>query len=319
MVYPRMLLYFFVMIAFFLGSSTLSFAEAGKDVVAKVGNINISDLEVQREMQKMIPLQVSYHGGVKPEKIEEIRQQALQAMIERAYKVQYAVDEEIAVAPNLLEQEWQAFLAKNSAGIKNASAEQLNSHRADMYLNLLAKQAETEAVDNLVDVSEATVKAYYEENQQSYHQPKLYTASQIFVRVDPASNKTELEELQLRAETLLKRASSGEDFYNLAYYESDDRSKYVGGSLGSFHAGQTVKEFDEALKEMKAGEISGLVRTMYGYHIIKMDDVKDSRQLTYEEASIGINKKLKQDARAELYEQWMQQNRDKYRLQNVAN
>ena len=102
------------------------------------------------------------------------------------------------------------------------------------------------------------------------------------VKVDPAETAEEKEAKKQRAEKLLERAKAGEDFFNLAYYESDDRSKYVGGSLGSFHAGQTVAEFDSVIQKMKAGEIAGPVRTLYGYHIIKLDDVQEARQLTFE-------------------------------------
>ncbi|MDH3998355.1 MAG: peptidylprolyl isomerase [Desulfuromonadales bacterium] len=286
-----------------------------ESVVAKVGNVSVTELDVQREMQKLIPLQVSYHSGMSPEKLTEIRETAIQTMIERAYKIQYAIDEEIAVDSATLENKWQNFLKKNEAAVKSAAPDKLSKQRAHMYLNLLAKKAEQAAVEDHVNISEEAVNAYYNENKESYSQPKLYTASQVFVRVNPSSNKQELEVLTQRAEDLLKRAQQGEEFYNLAYYESDDRSKFVGGSLGSFHAGQTVAEFDAALDEMEAGEISGLVRTMYGYHIIKLDDMSPARKLTMEEASLGIVNLLKKMAREELTAEWMQQNHDKYELQ----
>ena len=132
------------------------------------------------------------------------------------------------------------------------------------------------------------------------------------MKVDPASNAEERKLLKSRAEDLLDRAKTGEDFYNLAYYESDDRSKYVGGSLGTFQGGQTVAEFDEAIKNMQPGEISDLVKTLYGFHIIKLDDTAEARQWTYEEAASQIRSQLEESKRKQLYEAWMSKLKEQY-------
>jgi len=96
--------------------------------------------------------------------------------------------------------------------------------------------------------------------------PKLYTASHILV----VFNGNEEEALS-KAMALYKRSVAGEDFYDLAYYNSDDKSRYVGGSLGSFHRGQVQEDFGDALVELNVGEISRPVKSEYGYHIIKRD------------------------------------------------
>jgi parvulin-like peptidyl-prolyl isomerase len=122
--------------------------------------------------------------------------------------------------------------------------------RAGLYRKLLAMRAEEIVVNDRVEFSDEEVSASYAKHGEMFFQPKTYTASHILVKVDPASNAEERQLIKSRAEDLRDRAKAGEDFYNLAYYESDDRSKYVGGSLGTFHAGQTVAEFDEAIKNM---------------------------------------------------------------------
>lgn len=286
--------------------------ETDAPAVAKVGNIVITMLDVQLEMQKLIPMQMSFHSGLKKEKLQEISAEALDNLIERAYKVQYAIVEEIALEPTVLENKWQLFKTSNASNLARVSASRKEKLRADIYLHLLAKEAEKVAVEDKVEVSDNEVKAYYNANRENYLQPKLYKASQIFIKVDPSSTTEEIESRRQKATILLQRAKAGEDFYNLAYYESDDRSKYVGGSLGSFHAGQTVEEFDSALSKMKAGEISDLVRTMYGFHIIKMDEIQQQRQLSYEEASGLIRASLEKQKRDKLYKEWMDSNKEKF-------
>lgn len=293
---------------------------AAEDVlkpVAKVGNITVTEGDIQREIQKRIPMQVSFHGGIKPEKLEKIRKEAESAAIERAYKVQYALDNEVSVDAKTVDAQWSEAIAK-SPGMTGANPRERDKAKAAFYLELLAKKAEEQAVNDKVVVRDAEVKSFYAENQKQFFQPKLFKASHIFVKVDPAETLEEKAAKRQKAEKLLERARAGEDFYNLAYYESDDRSRYVGGSLGSFHAGQTVREFDEALQQLKPGEVAGPVKTLYGYHIIKLDSVQEGRQLTFEQATEKIRTKLYEEKRKKLYDDWMTALRNKYPLQGKA-
>ncbi|PLX88252.1 MAG: hypothetical protein C0614_02635 [Desulfuromonas sp.] len=280
--------------------------------VAKVGNIAISQVELEYKFQQAVPMVQSFHGGIGPERVAELRQEALDGLIERAYKVQYAIAEEVSVDGGAVEAEWQKLLEKNSNLSKFIGTPIGSKLRANLYFDLLSAEAEKNAVEDKITVSDEDVLKHYQQNKEKYFRPKLYTASHILIRVDPASNAEEREERKARADELMKRAQDEEDFYNLAYYESDDRSKYVGGSLGSFHAGQTVAEFDEAIQNMKAGEVAGPIRTMYGYHIIKLDKVDEARQLDFEEVSAAIRTALKKNEREELYEAWMAKLKEKY-------
>ena len=262
-------------------------------------------------------MQVGFHGSVGADKIAEIKQTALDDLVVRAYKVQYAIDEEISIDAAVFEAEWQKRLSRNPQLAGYLETPQVSKIKADIYLDLLARKAETVAVDEKVTVSDEEVAAYYAANKSMYFRPKLYTASHVFVKVDPADNAEEQNAKRARAEALLKRAMTGEDFYNLAYYESDDRSKYVGGSLGSFHAGQTVAEFDAAIQKMKPGEIVGPVRTMYGFHVIKLDKVDDERQLQFDEVSVKVRASIVDAQRKKIYELWMANLKGKYPFERL--
>lgn len=287
---------------------------AAPGFVAKVGNVKITNADVDRRAQKILPMQVSFHGALSKEKVVEIRQTALDELVVRAYKVQYAIDEEISVDGAAFEAAWSKQLGK----YKFRDAEAMNKFKADFYLEMLAQKAEEVAVESHVAVSAQDVSDYYQTNKARYLRPKAFTASHILVKVDPSENAEEKEKKRLRTEALLERARAGEDFYNLAYFESDDRSKYVGGSLGTFHAGQTVPEFDQAIQSMKPGEIAGPVRTLYGFHIIKLDASEEERQLRFEEVADKIRASLEKGQRDKLYEQWLAKLKEKYPLVLVS-
>ncbi len=283
--------------------------------VAKVGNMSISQFDVDYRVQSIMPMQLGFHGNAGAEKIAEIKQKALDELIDRAYKAQYAIEEEISIDASLFETEWQKLLNNNKKLAASEQTSLVSKVRANIYLNLLASKAESVAVEENIAVTDEEVAAYYEENKEKYFRPKLYSASHVFVKVDPADNAEEKKEKRVRAEELFKRAQDGEDFYNLAYYESDDRSKYVGGSLGSFHSGQTVAEFDAAIQDMKPGEIVGPIRTMYGFHVIKLDSVDEPRQLSFDEVAVKIRTNLEEAEREKINEQWMSALKEKYPIE----
>ena len=286
--------------------------------VAKVGNIAVTKFDLEREVQGRVPMQVSFHGGIKPETLEKIKQEALDAVIERAYKIQFAIEEEIPVRAADLEEKW-AKVEKNLGEAAHSTVpsiqKQVAQLKASIYRELLADAAERKMVDDKIDVTDTDVKEHYAQNKERYFRPKRYKASQIFVRIDPAANQDERKALLERAEKLLERARAGEDFYDLAYYESDDRSRYVGGDLGYFHAGQTVKEFDDAIQKMKPGEISDLIKTIYGYHMVRMDEVDEARQLEFDEVKVSIRAQMEQAQRKQLYEDWMASLQEKYAVE----
>lgn len=300
--------------------SAFAKAVAGQEdvKVAKVGNIYISQEDVTRYAQKIMPMQLGFHGNVDEERIAEIRKEALEGLITRAYKVQYAIEEEIVADSAAFEKEWQARIDKNKQAFDRATPAQLSNARAYLYLDFLASESEKVAVLEKVKVSPRDVENHYKQNKEKFFRPKLYTASHVFVRVGPSESAEVKNEKKERAESLYQRANAGEDFYNLAYYESDDRSKYVGGSLGSFHAGQTVAEFDTAIQSMKVGEVSEPVRTIYGYHIIKLDALEEERQMEFAEVSETIHSSLKDSMEKKLREDWLNTLREKYTVEYLS-
>ena len=296
-------------------------AWAAARILAEVGGVPITAQELRREQQRLIPMQVAFHVGVSQEKLAQIEKEAFEKLIEQAFKVRYALDEELRVDGAVVEEKFNQLRARFKTQKELLAAlgeEGPDGYKASLYRQLLAAEAEKVAVDQRVTVTDEQVRAYYDERRATYMRPRQFKASQILVKVDPASNKEEREALLKKAEGLLAQARAGEDFYNLAYYNSDDRSKYVGGDLGYFHEGQTVKEFEDALKQLNPGEISEPIRTMYGYHIVKLFENNDPRQLEFDEVRDKIRKTLESDAREALYGEWMAALRERYPVKKLT-
>ncbi|WP_051235912.1 peptidylprolyl isomerase [Paenibacillus pinihumi] len=159
-----------------------------------------------------------------------------------------------------------------------------------------------------VEVTDDKVKEYYEQNKQYMGTPEQVRASHILV----ASEK--------EAEDILKELKQGADFATLAKEKSTDPgSKENGGDLNFFGRGQMVPEFEEAAFALKKGELSGIVKTMHGFHIIKLTDRKEAETPTYEEKKDELKEQLVNN---EIYTKsatWLQELHDKAVIDNKLN
>jgi parvulin-like peptidyl-prolyl isomerase len=131
-------------------------------------------------------------------------------------------------------------------------------------------------------VSDAEVKKYYDDNKETlFKVPEQIKVSHILITFNVPEGQELTEQLKKVAYDKIKAVQdkliSGADFAALAKsYSEDTATKDNGGDLGLISAGQTVKEFEDAAFALKVGEVSGIVETTYGYHLIKVTDRKDS-------------------------------------------
>jgi len=291
------------------------------DVVAQVGSISITKFELGREFQRILPLSGTYHGGVSKEKIGEVREQALEKCIERSLKAMYALEHEIPADASAVKQQYDKVrgnFESEKAFVKALGGESPEAFRSSLFRGQLAAAAEKEVIDSQVTVTDDEMLKFYEQNKEKFINPKQYKASHILIKVDPASTSEQREEKLKFAKEILQKAKAGEDFYNLAYYNSDDRTKYVGGDLGYFSAGQTVAEFDAAVQKMKVGEISDIVASLYGYHIIKLVDIKPASQMSFDEVKSTLMPQMQKAHRDKLYDEWLASLRDKYEIKKFS-
>jgi peptidyl-prolyl cis-trans isomerase D len=149
-----------------------------------------------------------------------------------------------------------------------------------------------QAIRNRTQVSAADIQRSYDDNKEQYSTPEQVRASHILLKTE---GKDEAE-VKKQAEDLLAKAKAGADFAKLATeYSEDDSSKVKGGDLDFFGKGRMVPEFDKVAFSMKPGEISDLVKSQFGYHIIKVTDKKPATTKTVDEVRAQIEDQIKWD------------------------
>lgn len=135
------------------------------------------------------------------------------------------------------------------------------------------------------EVTEIEVRNVYDRDRDTrYTRPEQRLASHILFRLDGGATTEQIEETERKARDVLQEARSGGEFSDLARDHSDDvTSAAVGGSLGWFGHGSMVKEFEEAAFALEIGGVSDLVRTSFGFHIIKLFDSREGKTESYAE------------------------------------
>ncbi|WP_435626830.1 SurA N-terminal domain-containing protein [Candidatus Ferrigenium straubiae] len=153
------------------------------------------------------------------------------------------------------------------------------------------------------EVKTEDARKYYDEHQGDFGTPEERQAAHILIAVAAAAPQAEQEAAKAKAEQLLQQArKTPEGFAELAKQNSQDPGSAAnGGSLGFFGRGMMVKPFDDAAFALKQGEISGVVKSDFGYHIIKLLAVKPAKIAPFEEVREGVINKLRQQKAADLF------------------
>jgi peptidyl-prolyl cis-trans isomerase C len=156
-----------------------------------------------------------------------------------------------------------------------------------------------------VSVDPNEYAAFYENNKEKYMEEEQVHARHILIKVAQGASQGDEDKLKKRADNALKRAKKGEDFANLAKEFSEDSSKDKGGDLGFFARGQMVAEFEEAAFATKPGQVSDLIRTPFGYHIIKVEERKPAKTLSFEEAQDQIKEDVRREHTFARYQEYV--------------
>ncbi|MDR3305417.1 MAG: peptidylprolyl isomerase [Clostridiales Family XIII bacterium] len=173
-----------------------------------------------------------------------------------------------------------------SAGITETDLPGLGFTRSDMKYFLEGNkyyEAYNTEVAEADPITDEEAQAYYDANPTYFTTPFSVSASHILI-----TDADHTDENRAKIEDILAKAKAGEDFAELAAEYSDDSSAASGGDLGSFGAGEMVPEFEEAAFALEAGEISDVVETEFGYHIIKLTDRQEESVQPFDEAKESI-------------------------------
>lgn len=159
--------------------------------------------------------------------------------------------------------------------------------------DLLATEYIKSEIISKVNVTEDEMDQYYKAHQDEFRSPEMVRARHILIKVDRTASEDDKKNAREKAEGILKRIKAGEDFAKLANEVSDDTgSKTKGGDLGLFPKGRMVPAFEQAAFSLKPGEVSDVIESPFGFHIIKVEEKKEAGIETYEQAKDKVKEKV---------------------------
>ena len=294
---------------------------AADDVAVIVNGVAITENQVEADIKKMI-------AQTPPARVEQNKERTRRQILERRIAM-HLIDEKSKAAQITITEEDVRAQVNEIVAQQRMSVEEFKKVLQSRGMDYdeweeqirwgvrLGKLVEAEFGDQL-NITENDANNFYTANIKRLETPEQVKASHILIKPDmtePNIGPNEAKAKALaKAQDLLKQIEEGADFATLAKANSDCDSKAKGGDLGYFGKGRREAPFEKVAFELKVNEVSDVVRTQLGYHIIKVTDHKEASRKTFEQARDEIMKMLKLRKRREFFAKYLKQLRTEAKI-----
>ncbi len=184
-----------------------------------------------------------------------------------------------------------------------------NSHKEEFRIpekfKLRYLKITTDVLAPLMRVSEAEIEKYYKSHKKDFFHPEMRKVSHILIRVKEGADKKAWRKAKKEILRIKEELKHGVSFSTLAKKYSQGPSASSGGDIGWIKKGETVKEFEKVAFSLKKGEVSGPVRTPFGYHLIKVEDIKKAGETPLSQVRSKIKQILAKEKANEKIEEYL--------------
>jgi parvulin-like peptidyl-prolyl isomerase len=258
----------------------------------------------------MRKVRASYSDDELRDKLRDVYTNALNGLVERrlilnAYEAQKIRIPEAAVDERVNEITHDVFKGDRSELISALGRERLtyDRWRGEIRDRLVVSAMRQASVEQNVTVDPNEVRRYYEDNLEQFRSPAQVKLSLIVLKKGAGEESAAAKRRE--AETVLKRLRAGEDFASLAETVSEGHNAKQGGDWGWVEPGMLRQELANAVEKLAAGTVSGIIETADELYIARSSGRKEAEAKPFEEAAPGIEKRLRREKAAPLYEAWM--------------
>jgi peptidyl-prolyl cis-trans isomerase C len=271
-------------------------------IVAKGKGVEVKRSQLDDAMVSIKSTIAARGQPLPPEEVNRLEQQILDRLIQIQLLLLKATDSDKAVGKETCAKRLEVIKARaGSDEILNRQLKSVGTSPEELQTKMTEESTAQIVLERelKINVSDADVKKYYDDNPSKFEQPEMVRASHILLGTrDPETNKEASDEQKAakrkKAEELLKRARAGEDFAKLAKENSDDPGSKDKGGEYQFARGQMVPEFEAAAFSLKTNEVSDVVTTQFGYHIVKLSEKIPAKKVELAKVAPEVRDYLKQ-------------------------
>jgi peptidyl-prolyl cis-trans isomerase C len=294
---------FFVLLMYlslsFMASSALAKEKAeSSGKVATVNGSVITQKDFDRDFRQAQQMFLMAGKHLSESQLSAFKTKVLQDLINRELLYQDSLKKGIAVDEAQINERFES-LKKGFPSEEEFNTSLKNADLSESALRSLIERGIS--IEKLIDIqfaqkteiSDEESDKFYKDNPDLFKRPEQVKASHILIKVDSGADKSEKEKARNELEKIQKKLKKGEDFSELAKEFSQDPSNTAGGDLGYFARGQMVKPFEDAAFSLKTGNVSDIVETKFGYHLIKLTDKRPETTTPYKEIKPNLDIFLK--------------------------
>ncbi len=285
-------------------------SDSSESIVAVVNGVSIFESDLNQSIEATRQSLAMQGQTITAAEEEVFRSQVLEQVIARELLHQDGLRSNLAPTEEQLdlqmqqtrasfqtEEEFQSALAANGV-----TEEEL---RTQFSRNTVIQQVITTAVAGTGEVSSDAVQTFYDENPSFFAQGEQVAARHILISTE-GLDADGIEEARSRAEGIREELLAGADFAALAVERSEGPSGPRGGTLGTFGRGQMVAPFEDAAFALEVGEISEVVQTQFGFHVIEVTEIIESTLIPIEDVEPQIRQFLSQQQQSEALDVYVE-------------
>jgi len=286
-----------ILVLFFLAVLVFS-GEAVVDRIVAVVNQEIITLSEVERMIGHLKQEIEAENRLeRRSRVNELSRMALERLIEEKLIDQEAKRSGIKAAAKEIDGAIEEIKRRNSAtqeDMERALAKEgltLEAFKKDIEKKIIRTKVIQWAVKVEPNMGEKELRDFYLKNSDRYRTEESYRPGHILFKVPKEAAPEEVREIRAKCQKVLGKIKAGEDFGELAILYSEDISSKDRGDLGVFKKGELLPAFEKEALRLNIGEVSNIVRTDFGFHIIRLLDRRGGDPLPYED----VKEKVRQD------------------------
>ena len=274
-------------------------ASSAKEV-ASVNGKPISKSQYERELSVFQKRAAQKGRQLSDADLMTVKKRILENLIDGEVLYQQSQKEKVKVDDQAVNEQIEAIKKRfpDEAAYKKA-LKGMEVSEKEIRVQIQRGQAINQLLDTnvrqKVTVTEEESKKYYDKNPNMFKQPEQAKASHILIKVAPDAEKSKKNQARKKIETIQKKIQKGEDFGILAKTYSEGAAAKSKGNLGYIERGYMANPFEDVAFSLNVGEVSGILETQSGYHLIKVTDKKPAGIIPYKEVLPMIERQLKKE------------------------